>query len=62
MKFGKTVVSDPRRSERLLSLLDSIQAKDLTASGGGDGAEGGVGLGDFPIPKSKEDREAFVQV
>jgi len=52
MKFGRTVVSDPRRSDRLLGLLESVQAKE-TPSGSMD---------DLPIPKTKEDKEAFVQV
>jgi hypothetical protein len=73
LKYGKTVVSDPRRADRLLSVLDAVQAAD---SGGaknratnneedGDNATSGTsGAGPgklYNIPESAADRKALVQ-
>ena len=54
LKYGRTVVSDPRRSQKLLSVLEKIQLADKT----GVEVEGEVEVKGFKRAKSKESKPA----
>ena len=71
LKYGKTIVSDPRRSVRLLSVLEKVQAGEGSAGveGRGDSSVGegvsraGMTVEDvlYSIPLEEEDKKVLLQ-
>lgn len=57
LKYGRSVVSDPRRGARMLAILENLQEaarKDKAEMGGADNLEG------IAIPASREDKDALM--
>ncbi len=73
LKYGKTVVADPRRSVRLLKVLEAVQAREKkekdgsTASAPATGTTSGsasANVGNdvcYMIPGASEDQDALLQ-
>ena len=75
-RYGKTVVSDPRRASRLLKVLKALQTADNKAAGsaensggqaGQDGGSSGRGRGNdetaggAAVPTAAADQDAWLQ-
>ena len=72
-RYGKTVVSDPRRASRLLKVLKALETADskaegkaAAAAGGGDSGSGNTGRGRAAeeaaaVPTAAADQDAWLQ-
>lgn len=69
LKYGRTVVSDPRRSQKLLSVLEKIQLVESRGGGGGGGKKDILGVASslsasdvsYNIPNEEEDKKMLLQ-
>jgi hypothetical protein len=69
LKYGRTVVSDPRRSQKLLSVLEKIQLVEGSKGGGSRGKKDVLGVASsltasdvsYQIPNEEEDKKMLLQ-
>jgi hypothetical protein len=69
LKYGRTVVSDPRRSQKLLSVLEKIQLVESNGGGGSGGKKDTLGVASslatsdvsYKIPNEEEDKKMLLQ-
>lgn len=69
LKYGRTVVSDPRRSQKLLTVLEKIQLVESRGEGGSGGKEDFIDVASsliatdvsYKIPNEEVDKQMLLQ-